>query len=130
MALQCEVCGNPIHGELMSALIDGSILRVCNNCAKLGTPSTHRDVRIAPPQPRVMRSPPLDELELRRDFNLLIKQARQKMGLSQEDLGRRINEKPSVIRLLESGKLKPSDNLARKFAHFLKIEVLVPSESE
>ena len=64
------------------------------------------------------------------DFHTIIKRARERLGLSQEELGLRINEKPSVIRLLEVGKLKPNDSLARKMENYLKIELLVPSEGD
>ena len=69
-------------------------------------------------------------MELRSDFNLLIKSAREKMGLSQEELGRKINEKLSLIKHLESGTLKPNDVLTRKVERFLKIQLLVPEEAE
>lgn len=69
-------------------------------------------------------------MELRRDFNILIKSAREKMGLSQEELGRKINEKPSLIKHLETGTLKPNDVLTRKVERFLKIQLLVPDEAE
>ena len=49
-----------------------------------------------------------------------------KLGLSQDDLGRMLNEKPSVIRLVESKKLKPDLVLTRKFMHHLKVNLLVP----
>ena len=39
-------------------------------------------------------------------------------NLSQEELGLKINEKSSVIRTLESGKLKPTDTLAKKIERF------------
>jgi putative transcription factor len=71
-----------------------------------------------------------DELELKEDYHKIIKQTREKLGLSQEALGRKINEKPSVIKLLESGKLKPDNVLARKLEHFLKVQLLVPAVDE
>ena len=46
--------------------------------------------------------------------------------LSQEDLGRILNEKPSVIRMVESKKLKPDAVLTRKLTHQLKVTLLVP----
>lgn len=49
-------------------------------------------------------------------------------GLSQEELGMKINEKPSVIHHLETGSMKPSDALARKLEHYLKIQLFIPSE--
>ena len=131
MLLSCEVCGNPIHGQPQTVNIDGGIFRVCYACAKLGTPAIVR--RPSKPPTIKLRSPqtPLNiqmEHELRRDYNLVIRQAREKMGLSQEALGRNINEKPSVIKLLESGKLKPDNILAKKIEHFLRVEMLVPVE--
>jgi ribosome-binding protein aMBF1 (putative translation factor) len=37
-----------------------------------------------------------------------------------------LNEKLSVIRMVETGKLKPDTILARKLMHHLKINLLVP----
>lgn len=134
----CEVCGKPLREAPRPTIIEGASLKVCSSCAKLGTPAP--PPRPTPPQapPSVPRAVPrprpptpiLEEpsLELRQDFNLVLRQAREKAGLPQEELGRRINEKPSVIRLLESGKLKPSDLLARKLEHFLRIRLFVPAE--
>lgn len=68
------------------------------------------------------------EVELTSDFPRIIKEGRELLGLSQEELGMKINEKPSVISHLETGSLKPSDSLARKLEHFLKIQLLVPVE--
>ena len=111
---------------------------VCNNCARLG-----RQVGPAPPAVsvipnRIMRANPAQialrtmaqrpteqEYELDPDYHLLIRQAREKLGLSQEQLGKLINEKPSVIRMVESKKLKPDITLTRKLMHELKINLLV-----
>lgn len=71
-----------------------------------------------------------DEMMLREDFSKTIKNARETLGITQEDLGRKISVKPSVISHLEVGSLKPDDLLARKLEHFLKIELFVPIEDE
>jgi len=132
MALHCEICGNPITGNFFLTQIEGAIFRVCSSCAKLGSPVREKkDVKPAlqkpKPSDRLLKEP---LLELRFDYNKMIKQAREKLGLSQEQLGHKINEKPSVIKLLESGKLKPDDLLARKIEHALKLRLLIPPESE
>ena len=54
-----------------------------------------------------------------------MRKARELRNLSQEELGLKINEKSSVIRTLESGKLKPTDTLAKKIERFLKIKILM-----
>ena len=67
---------------------------------------------------------------LREDFSKAIKNARETLGMTQEELGRRISEKPSVISHLEVGSMKPNDVLAKKLEHFLKIQLFVPVEDE
>ncbi len=65
------------------------------------------------------------EFEIDPDYYVKIRQAREKMGLSQDQLGMMLNEKLSVIRMLETKKLKPDVILARKLMHHLKINLLV-----
>ncbi len=117
---------------------------VCDNCARLG-----KQIGPAPPavsviSNRVQRFNPIRsnpaqgalrtmaaqrpadvEYEVDPEYHLLIRQAREKMGLSQEQLGKLLNEKPSVIRMVESKKLKPDVTLTRKLMHELKINLLV-----
>ena len=52
------------------------------------------------------------------------------MGLNHEDLGRKINEKISVLKKLEGGKMTPNNTLARKLEHALRIKLLVPLSRE
>jgi len=130
----CEVCGSPLKAGPNKVEIDGAIMIVCSNCVKLGRPVGGPLVRDARPTPiqSAFRSASSSsgssapELEVDPEYNLKIRQAREKLGLSQEDLGRMLNEKPSVIRLVESKKLKPDLALTRKFMHYLKVNLLVP----
>lgn len=72
----------------------------------------------------------MEDMTLREDYSKMIKSARELLGITQEELGRRINVKPSVISHLEVGSMKPDDVLAKKLEHFLKIELFVPVEDE
>lgn len=104
-------------------------MRVCPNCAKRGRPLRDSPIVVAsstPSRPRVVRIEP--ELEVDPDFNLIVRQAREKLGLSQETLGKMINVKPSLISHVETKKLKPDLVLARKLMHQLKVNLLVPME--
>ena len=67
-----------------------------------------------------------ENLELTRDFALQVRRAREGLELSHEDLGRKIGEKVSVLRKIESGKMTPDTMLAGKLEHALKIKLLVP----
>ncbi len=110
---------------------------VCNNCARLGKqvgPAAspprerfnpgHGAIRPMSPSPTPQR-PVEPEYDVDPDYNLKIRQAREKLGLSQEQLGKLLNEKPSVIKMVESKKLKPDTALTRKLMHELKINLLV-----
>jgi putative transcription factor len=132
MPIRCEICGSLIHGSGQAVEIDGALMTVCNSCERLGTPvKTSRDTASHPPTGAAKsKGIELEEadLEVTQDYNSMIRKAREKMGLSQEELGRRLNEKPSVIRNLEIGKLKPEHVLARKLEHFLKIQLLTAAD--
>ena len=71
-----------------------------------------------------------EEMMLREDYGKAIKSAREALGRTQEDLGRKFSVKPSVISQLEVGSMTPDDLLAKKLEHFLKIELFVPIEDE
>jgi putative transcription factor len=132
----CEICGNLIRSSVNTIQVDGGIFRVCSTCSRLGKPVKMPGDPRPPPPIRTAPASKVDpvlaetELELRWDYHNLIKTAREKMGLSQEDLGRKLNEKPSVIRHLETGKLKPDNILARKLEHFFKIQLMVPEDED
>ena len=109
---------------------------VCRDCAKLGSilwrvPPPQQEVkgavRLPPKLPVKKRHPVLTQtLELVDDFSLRVRRAREGLGLSHEDLGRRIREKVSVLRKIESGKMVPNHELATKLEHALRTKLLVP----
>jgi len=129
MVLTCEVCGRPIKAAPSRVKIDGAVLLVCQSCAGRGTPQAPPpprpiSLKLVPPARRTFAEP---EFEIDPDYNSIVKKARERLGLTQEALGRAINEKPSVISHVESGKIKPDPVLARKLMHHLRISLLVPS---
>jgi putative transcription factor len=67
-----------------------------------------------------------ETLELIDNFGSHIRQAREKMGLTHEDLGRKISEKVSVLKKIESEKMTPTHQLAERLDHTLKIKLYVP----
>jgi putative transcription factor len=59
-------------------------------------------------------------------FGSLVRRAREKIGLSHEDLGRKVAEKVSVIKKIESEKMVPDQRVAEKLEHALGIKLIVP----
>jgi putative transcription factor len=141
--MRCEVCGNKIHNDPITAIIEGARLTVCVECSKHGKVVTEDDYA---PKTKPAGKPPLHApilvqrkkpeakveitQEIIEDYSTKIRQAREKLGLTHEDLGKKINEKSSVIGKLETGKMEPSNILAAKLEHALKIKLLTPITEE
>ena len=83
---------------------------------------------IPPPSPNFSYGD--QDLVLREDYGAVIKNARELLGITQEELGHKINEKPSMLGHLENGSMKPDDSLARKLEHALKIRLFVSEDEE
>jgi putative transcription factor len=141
--LRCEVCGRKIYGKPYRAVIEGAKLTVCSECAKHGTTTWEEPTpKIPTSKPKTMpRSPRTyskkqtetiigTSPELVRNFDHRIRQAREKLGLSHEDLGKKINEKVSLLRKIETGKMMPDNKLATKLEYALKINLLTPITEE
>jgi len=109
---------------------------VCGNCVKLSSaswelpPSQRMKRLVKPPQPKtILKRQPLEttpELDLVDDFRLRVRHGRERLGLSHKDLGRKIGEKVSILRKIESGKIVPDNKLANKLEHTLRVKLLVP----
>jgi len=120
-------------GESHRIETDGAIMVVCGRCARLGRPVREAmPVSTGPRGPseatmHIYRRPdaavPDDELVLREDYAAVLRKAREASGLTQEQLGMKVNEKSSVMAKLESGKLKPSVALAKKLEHLMRIRL-------
>lgn len=143
--MRCEVCGRKIYGKSFKVVIEGAKLTVCGKCAKHGTIiwEEKRPKPIAPRTKAPTRRLPLRTkgekqstvvsnsiLELIGDFEAKIRQARLNLALSHEDLGRKISEKVSVLKKIETGKMTPDNKLAAKLEHSLKIKLLAPASEE
>ena len=107
---------------------------VCKECSKLGK------IQKAPPKPKFVkqektkrqkntsnrnysrRDEPTDELI--EDFNVEIRKAREAKNWSREDLGKKMNERVSVITRIETGKMTPDNKLTKKFEKALDIKLL------
>jgi putative transcription factor len=134
--VQCEVCGRQIFGTPIRAIVEGAKMTVCSECAKLASgywePKPQRRAKksvkhLRIPVSRRKPTPSVTEtLELVDDFGQRVRQARRGLELSHEDLGRKIREKVSVLRKIESGKMAPDLGLAEKLEHALKIKLRVP----
>ena len=129
--MECELCGRV--GECKPAMVDGVKMMLCPSCLKHG-----HGVRITPVQESTKNIPVLSRIkkpvvkdvyknmdkELVSDWNTRIKNAREKKGLTREELGFRIGERTVTISKIENGELRPSDKMIEKLEKELNITLL------
>jgi len=119
--MQCEICGNET-AKPAKIVVDGSHLRVCENCSEYGTREQERpDSANVPRQAR--ESAWETEPGTTEGYGLKIMQARQKQGLTIEELGKKVFEKASFLHRIESESVEPSTALARKIEEALGIDI-------
>ncbi len=126
----CEICGSEVR-RLTTVLVDRATLEVCDRCSRFGTPVESPAVekgkgaiRRATGSRRASGAQSKPEYDVIDGYGGLIRSARERLGLTQEDLGKKVSEKSSTIHRLESESLAPSIALARKLERFLKIRLL------
>ncbi len=140
--MRCEVCGRKIHGKPLRAEIEGAKLTVCIECSKHGKiirtdeidyrQKSSRKEFLSPFVQKKKAFRPRVEIaqEVVEGYDSKIRAAREKLGLTHEELGKKINEKASVLSKLETGKMTPNNMLVSKLEHALKIKLLVPIKEE
>ncbi|TAL52498.1 MAG: TIGR00270 family protein [Nanoarchaeota archaeon] len=115
----CEICGS--RQATSKALVEQTVLSCCEKCAPLGRRIEQATLKISI---RHKTTRPEKTEEIVDEYTRLIKEGREKRGLSQIELAGKINEKESVLQKIESGHTKPSIELARKLEHFLSINLV------
>jgi putative transcription factor len=114
--MECELCGSKDANK--KTKIDNAILTVCKECVKFGEEVPILEVRSAK---KIL--PKIEELEhIIPDFHKVIRNAREKMKLTQEELAKKLNEKSSIIKRIEEG-WKPSSSLIAKVERFFNIKL-------
>lgn len=138
--MRCEVCGREILGPPQRRVIEGAKLTVCGKCAQFGSSEwgTSRPAPIkAAPSGWVQTSPQpaprkrvrndvetVESLELIEDYGKEIRKARQKLGLSEKDLAKKMQEKESVVKNLEKQELTPDNRLISKIKKYLSLDIV------
>jgi putative transcription factor len=129
---QCEICGAEISGTPQKIVIDRSTMEVCKSCARFGKPEdkftlvprkmvpAERAFTVSRPKPRDHFK---DLTELVPDFGRKIREAREGLGLSAEELGGRIKEKAALLKKIEREEISPDDAIRKKIEKELKIKL-------
>ncbi len=122
----CEMCGR--EASLVKAKIEGTELELCPNCAKFGeviarpAPIYTKNIPHSRPVQRPRRKEVLQIVV--DDYADRIRTARNKLGLTQEEFSKRLNERASIMQKMEAGQFKPSIDTARKLEKLLKVRLV------
>lgn len=121
--MNCEMCGK--ESSLKTVKIEGINMQVCGQCAKYG-----QEVQKVKFVERRKFEKVEIEKEVVENYANIIKLAREKLGLKQEELAKKLNEKESTISHIESGKYPPNIRLAEKLEKFFNIDLIEEIEDE
>lgn len=140
--MNCELCGK-VMDRYHEVIIDGVKMKVCHDCAKYGKEVTKRVITVqrepsvrAPPKPTLVR--PVPRPQPRRkvssgtddfeepviDFGKTIRKRREDMGLSQEELANKLQEKKNLVAKIEREEMKPDKQTARKIEKLMGIKIM------
>ena len=134
--INCDLCGK-VEENLNRAIIEGVELEVCTACSKFGKvietvkrPSAKEQHRKFVENESAI-NPKEEKIELIvEDYPELIRKKREYMGLSQKDFAMKVNEKESTVHHIETGKLEPSLEMARKLEKALGIKLVEEHEEK
>lgn len=156
--ITCEMCGVQIpRSQARTAYVEGTVLWVCSLCysrlsrSRSTTSSTQGinrrsaiTISIRKPQQSQpytgytaqktavtrKKSQDLVKYELVEDYAQRIKSARERLGWSVSTLAEKVKESVTTIKRIESGKLRPTIDLAKRLEEVLRIKLLIPSIEE
>lgn len=122
---ECEVCGR--NDATRRSKIEGAVMNVCDKCVSMGE-------EIAAPvkiffEKKPVRVPEEMFVSVKKDVGQLVKRQREKMGLNQEELARRLLLNVQVITRIENG-WQPPLATVEVLEKFLKTSLKETVEAE
>jgi putative transcription factor len=130
--MQCEICGAEVPGTPNRIVIDGSTLDVCKSCSRFGKAEdkwspvprkivpVERAFTVRKQQPRDHFK---DLVEIIPEYGKVIRDAREKLGITPDELANAIKEKAALLKKIEREELAPDDQVRKKLERELNIKL-------
>ncbi len=136
--MECEMCGNKVGTRRY--MVDGTMMQLGACCSKYGTP-------MDAPAPAGSKAAVAKNLERRagrmqsrdvyaqevwdlvEDYGDRIRRAREGKGWDHARLGDKVSARVPQLKQIESGHLRPSDDLAKRFERELGITLMEKVEA-
>ena len=136
--MECEMCGKKVATRRY--LVDGTTMNLGIECSRFGSPLDapapagtqgavaqgleRRATRMAPKSIFTQ-----DAMVLVEGYGPLIHRAREQKGLTHDQLGNKVSARVPELKQIEAGKLRPSDDVARRLERELGIKILEPVQA-
>ncbi|AWR97251.1 TIGR00270 family protein [Acidianus sulfidivorans JP7] len=126
----------PISDKGFTVVYEGSVITVCSSCyAKI---KKHAKIYEGKVNTRIVDSTKNKkesiqyknqeiEIEIVDDYYKIIKEARERMGLTTKQLAEKMKVSENIIKRFEQGKLKPTIDQAKVLEKILSIKILYSS---
>jgi len=126
----CEMCGR--EALLVSADVEGVELKVCPVCTKYGTTNKNNATNSRNYNGPNNKHQSKEEIEWKvvSNFSDLIRAAREKKGMTQEDFAKFLNERESILSKWEQGTLNPRIFVARRLEKVLGMNLVIKDIKE
>jgi putative transcription factor len=127
----CNVCGTETD-KLYRTSIEGVAMDVCEKCASFGRVLSKIEPKLVRVEKEIPVKPEIEE-SIVKDYAKIVRNAREKEGLTQEDFAKKLNEKLSLMRAIENRQQIPNMKLAEKIEKMfdvILIEVLEETGTE
>ncbi|MCE4615378.1 MAG: multiprotein bridging factor aMBF1 [Desulfurococcales archaeon] len=135
----CELCGRPIYGKAYKVVVEGVELTVCASCylkllkdkGLVKKAKRNGQNKGEPARPRksisvLNKRRLVENYDVVEDYARIIRDAREQAGLTRAELARRVQEREVTLGKIETGRLMPTIDLARRLERVLKIRLLEP----
>lgn len=136
--MQCDMCGKETN--LFRTMIEGAELNVCKDCGGhgkiIGAVKTKTDILREEARVRefLERKKTIKDIETNErvveNFSAIVRHKREKLGLTQEEFAKKLNERESIMHNMEKGTFCPPIALARKLERQLDIKLVEEIKSD
>jgi len=135
---ECPICGGIIW-KGQKVLIEGAKITVCQSCAKEGKiiyespkrSSLKKGIKTKSSKPTKLyrEAQKYEKVEIVSNYAQLMQKARTRRGLNQDQFAQKLNEKPSLMRRIEAGKVEPTLELAKKIEKVYQVKLIMEIDS-
>ncbi|MGV8176478.1 MAG: multiprotein bridging factor aMBF1 [Candidatus Bilamarchaeaceae archaeon] len=119
----CEICGN--RPAKFVVAIEGAKITACPSCAHGGKILFKLEMDDGSHEAKVVSaSRPIETEEVVEGYGQIVKRARERKGISIEELGKKLNETSNFIDHVEKEKMLPTIKLAQKLEKELGVKLI------